>query len=290
MIRRPVGTWHHREMIDPGDWAHMRRAVDLGKLSITNEPNRRSIAPKVGVVIVLDGAVIGESYRGETGAARHAEFGLLDRLDGDLSNATVYTTLEPCSRRDPPKFPCAQRLIDRNVKKVVIGIYDPNPKIYREGWRMLRDAGICLADFSPDLRAELVADNADFIGQFRRAVGQQGEAFFDYLQNGGHFTIGVGRCADFKTTWTACSETAIYALDYAHNVAFARYAKEFNEIDDPGALDFGKYTARVGIGEIVVFRNDDGYALVKVLEVMAEHDGQTGVRIAFELRTPVGEE
>jgi diaminohydroxyphosphoribosylaminopyrimidine deaminase/5-amino-6-(5-phosphoribosylamino)uracil reductase len=169
-------------------------------------------------------------------------------------------------------------------------MYDPNPKIYREGWRMLRDAGIYLADFSPDLRAELVADNADFIGQFHRAVGQQGEAFSDYRQNGGHFNISGGRCSDFETRWTPCSETAIYALDYAHNVALARYAKEFDEIDDPGALDFGNYTAPVGIGQIVVFRNDDGFALVKVLEMMVEPGGQTGVGIAFELRTPVREE
>jgi pyrimidine deaminase RibD-like protein len=61
--------------------AFMRRAVELGKKSISEDVKK----PVVGVVIVRDGEVLGESFRGETGEGRHAEFGLLDRLkSGDI--------------------------------------------------------------------------------------------------------------------------------------------------------------------------------------------------------------
>ena len=270
------------------DWPHMRRAVDLGKLSVT-EPNKRTVAPRVGAVLAIDGEAIGESFRGETGDGRHAEFGLFARLaDVDLSAATLYTTLEPCSRRNPPKLPCAQHVIDRGVKIVFIGAYDPNPTIYREGWRMLRDAGVALHDFTPELRAEIAADNAEFIGQFRRAVGEHGEAVFDFRQNGGRFEIVSGSGVAFVTKWTPCGPRSMYALDYENNVALARYAEQFDEIDDPGALEFGHYTVPVNEGEIVVFRNASGYALVQVVGVLAgaqRGDDRTELKFVYELRT-----
>src|SRR5207245_2794308 len=77
----------------------------------------------------------------------------------------------------------------RGVSTVFIGMYDPNPLIYREGWRMLRDAGVLLRDFSPELRAEIVADNTKFIDSYRVGIGAAGTASFDYRQNGGQFEI-----------------------------------------------------------------------------------------------------
>jgi pyrimidine deaminase RibD-like protein len=269
-------------------WSFMRRAVDLGKLSI-EEPGRTSRAPRVGVVLARGNDLLGESYRGETGASRHAEFGLFDRLkDADLSGSTLYTTLEPCSRRNHPKVPCARWTIDRGVSTVYIGIYDPNPAIYREGWHMLGDAGVDRWDFPSELRAEIRADNAPFLDQFQRAVGDRGTATFDHLQNGGRFEIveAAGEMT-FSTRWTACGARSIYALDYENNVALARYARQFDEIHDPGALDFGNYTTAVNEGEIVVFRNQAGYALVRVSGVLAGPDAgddRTELRIEYELR------
>lgn len=53
------------------EWAWMRRAVDLGKLSHPKVA-RSSPPPRVGVVVVKGSNVLGESFRGETGEGRHA--------------------------------------------------------------------------------------------------------------------------------------------------------------------------------------------------------------------------
>ncbi|MBA3809686.1 MAG: hypothetical protein H0X28_15045 [Solirubrobacterales bacterium] len=94
-------------MSDPGRRIWMERAVDVARRSRC-EHSRATPAPNVGVVIVKDGELLGESFRGETGNGDHAEYGLLARLaDADLTGAEVYATLEPCTRRNEPKQPCA---------------------------------------------------------------------------------------------------------------------------------------------------------------------------------------
>ena len=186
--REVIGVGVRRTGCTDEDLKWMRRAVELGRQSIPELG--RSDAPKVGVVIVREGKLVGESWRGAAGSGLHAEYGLLESLeDIDLSGTTVYTTLEPCSRRNRPKRPCAERLIERKVATVVIGMYDPNPRIYREGWRTLRDAGVELRDFASDLRNEILADNEHFIDQYRKGIGPEGTAAFDYMQNDGRFEI-----------------------------------------------------------------------------------------------------
>ena len=270
------------------EWVWMRRATDLGKLS-RPEVDRSSPPPRVGVVVIRGSEVLGESFRGETGEGRHAEFGLLDRLAGiDLSGATLLTTLEPCSRRNHPKRPCAEHLIERGISTVFIGLYDPNPHIYREGWRLLRDAGIGLRDFAPELRGEIAADNADFLNSYRLAVGDRGNAAFDYRQNDGRFEIrsSVGQ---FMTRWTPRDADSAYAYDSEHHVAHARYAHAFEEIDDPGALDFSSYTVPVNVGEIAIFRNATGYVLVRIQKVYAGPDrGADHWELQFEYEVRAG--
>lgn len=234
------------------------------------ESGRMSPPPMVGVVVARDENRLGESFRGESGAGRHAEFGLLRRLaDVDLAGATLYTTLEPCSRRNHPKIPCAQHVVERGIRRVFIGMYDPDPRIYRVGWRLLRDAGVELRDFPSDLRAEIGSTNSRFVESFFVGIGDRGRARFDYLQNDGTFTVETTDVAAFRTRWTACSGDCIYAYDAANLVAHARYATAFDEIDDPGALDYASYSVRLAEGEIGAFRNGRGYLLVRVLDVLA---------------------
>src|SRR5450755_4860949 len=72
----------------------------------------------------------GVIYRGETGDGRHAEFCALEKINDDvdnvdLSGCTVYTTLEPCSKRTSPnKTACATRLINAKAAPVVYGTPD----------------------------------------------------------------------------------------------------------------------------------------------------------------------
>jgi diaminohydroxyphosphoribosylaminopyrimidine deaminase/5-amino-6-(5-phosphoribosylamino)uracil reductase len=101
-------------------------------------------------------------------------------------------------------------------------MYDPNPVIYRVGWKKLRDAGVLLRDFDANLREEILADNKPFIDVYRLGMRAEGDASFDYAQNSGRFEITTGEVA-FQTRWTQGGKKSIYAYDSASRVAHARY-------------------------------------------------------------------
>jgi diaminohydroxyphosphoribosylaminopyrimidine deaminase/5-amino-6-(5-phosphoribosylamino)uracil reductase len=116
----------------------MRRALELaewgaGKVS----PN-----PLVGCVVVANGRVIGEGFHKQYGGP-HAEPNALSQVENPalLPNATVYVTLEPCAHfgKTPP---CADLLVSKNVKEVVIAAQDSNPLVGGKGIEKLRSAGI----------------------------------------------------------------------------------------------------------------------------------------------------
>ncbi len=120
--------------------------------------------PKVGVVIVKNGSIVSQAYRGENPKS-HAEYIALEgKLPDDVVvGATVYTTLEPCTTRNHPKVPCAQRLVERKVARVVIGILDPNPEIRGLGEQILSEANIETQLFPQDLKAQVEEMNREFI-------------------------------------------------------------------------------------------------------------------------------
>src|SRR5262249_19687890 len=141
----------------------------------------------------------------------HAEFVALGKLPGvDLTGSEVFTTLEPCSKRNPPKQPCAKHLIDHEVGTVYIGSYDLNPAIFRRGWRMLRDAGITLRDFPVDLRRQITADNSHFLSAFKVVEGDSGEFAFDWNLNDGTLPIKTSQ-GEFLTGWSTNSLSSIHA-------------------------------------------------------------------------------
>ena len=114
----------------------MGRALKLAEKGIgyTN-PN-----PLVGAVIVKDGRVIAEGYHKLYGS-NHAEINAFENATEDVRGATMYVTLEPCSHygKTPP---CAKAIVEKGIKKVVIGLRDPNPLVAGGGIKILQENGI----------------------------------------------------------------------------------------------------------------------------------------------------
>lgn len=96
--------------------------------------------PRVGCVIVKDGAVVGEGWHQRAGEP-HAEVYALREAGERARGAEVFVTLEPCSHhgRTPP---CADALVQAGVAKVWAAMQDPNPLVSGQGLERLRAAGI----------------------------------------------------------------------------------------------------------------------------------------------------
>ena len=118
------------------DHEFMARALQLARRGLnTTTPN-----PRVGCVIVKNGAVIGEGWHEKAGEP-HAEINALASIVGATDGATAYVTLEPCSHhgRTPP---CVDALIAVGVGRVVAAMQDPNPQVAGNGMARLAAAGI----------------------------------------------------------------------------------------------------------------------------------------------------
>lgn len=114
--------------------AHMRRALSLAAQGLGyTAPN-----PLVGCVIARGPQVLAEGYHTRLGQA-HAEVEALSRCVGDLRDATMYVTLEPCSHhgRTPP---CTDAILKSGIRNLVIACLDPHPKA-RGGAEVLKTAG-----------------------------------------------------------------------------------------------------------------------------------------------------
>jgi diaminohydroxyphosphoribosylaminopyrimidine deaminase/5-amino-6-(5-phosphoribosylamino)uracil reductase len=98
--------------------------------------------PMVGCVVVHNDKIIGEGFHRFYGGA-HAEVEALKNIDDPavLNESTVYVNLEPCSHQGKTP-PCADLLIAKGVKRVVIASGDPNPLVNGRGIQKLSDAGI----------------------------------------------------------------------------------------------------------------------------------------------------
>ncbi len=115
----------------------MKRCIQLAKNGLgSTYPN-----PLVGSVIVHDNIIIGEGWHYQAGQP-HAEVNAIHSVTdiSVLAAATIYVSLEPCSHfgKTPP---CADLIIAKGIKKVVIGTTDPNPKVAGKGIKKLLEAG-----------------------------------------------------------------------------------------------------------------------------------------------------
>jgi diaminohydroxyphosphoribosylaminopyrimidine deaminase/5-amino-6-(5-phosphoribosylamino)uracil reductase len=119
------------------DLRFMRRAIALAWQGW----GRTTPNPLVGAcVVTADGIVVGQGAHERAGEA-HAEVHALDEA-GDLARgATLYCTLEPCAHTGRTG-PCAQRIIDAGITRVVAAMADPFPLVHGRGFEMLRAHGV----------------------------------------------------------------------------------------------------------------------------------------------------
>jgi diaminohydroxyphosphoribosylaminopyrimidine deaminase/5-amino-6-(5-phosphoribosylamino)uracil reductase len=121
-----------------GDYAFMARALRLAERGLyTTDPN-----PRVGCLLVRNGAVIGEGWHQRAGGP-HAERAALAAAGEASRGATAYVTLEPCCHhgRTPP---CTEALMAAEVARVVAAMQDPNPLVAGKGLQALRAGGVAV--------------------------------------------------------------------------------------------------------------------------------------------------
>jgi diaminohydroxyphosphoribosylaminopyrimidine deaminase/5-amino-6-(5-phosphoribosylamino)uracil reductase len=114
----------------------MKNALELARKGW----GRTNPNPLVGSVIVKDGEIIAQGYHHLLGGA-HAEVDAFNNAKQEVNGGTLYVNLEPCAHygRTPP---CAKKIIESGISKVVIAMEDPNPVVAGGGIKMMRDAGI----------------------------------------------------------------------------------------------------------------------------------------------------
>ena len=135
------------------DRRHLARAIELA------EQGRGQVSPNplVGAVLANVDGVIGEGFHRALGSA-HAEVEAIRAADGrDLSQATLYVSLEPCCHqgRTPP---CTDAIRDAGIGRVVVASEDPSEHASGRGLGILRDEGVEVVTFDGDLveRARLL--------------------------------------------------------------------------------------------------------------------------------------
>jgi len=120
--------------------SHIKRCFELAQRAKGNTaPN-----PLVGAVLVCNEQIIGEGWHQHYGSA-HAEVNCLASVkEADkhlICESTMYVNLEPCAHYGMTP-PCANRLVQEKVKKVVIANTDPFEKVNGNGIQILNAAGI----------------------------------------------------------------------------------------------------------------------------------------------------
>jgi len=219
---------------------YMQQAIELAELGRgATSPN-----PMVGAIIIRDGRVIAKGYHKKAGEP-HAEIYALRSAGEDAAGATMVVSLEPCNHfgKTPP---CTEAIINAGIKKVIVGMIDPNPKCAGGGIKRLMDAGI-------EVEHGVLADE----------VARQNEIFVKYITASRPFiTLKAAVSLDGKITQAPGISTPITGDEAKRRVHELR-----NEYD----------AIMVGIGTVLV---DD-----PLLTTRLEHkNGKNPIRIIIDSR------
>ena len=127
--------------------------------------------PMVGAVVVNRGDMVGQGSHRKVGGP-HAEVLALSQAGSRAKGGTLYVTLEPCSHLKKRTPPCVPLVIASGVRRVVVGMVDPNPQVSGRGIAQLKRAGIQVE-----------------VGCLEGEAQQLNEAYIHWVQIGRPFTI-----------------------------------------------------------------------------------------------------
>ena len=168
------------------DELYMHRCIQLARNGLCGAPPN----PMVGAVIVCDGKIIGEGYHAKCGEA-HAEVNAIRSVKNPelLKRSTIYVSLEPCAHHGKTP-PCADLIVEKQLKRVVIGCQDPFAKVNGKGIEKLRNAGIEVkVGVLEEACLELISRFVTFHAQKRPYItlkwAQSSDGFIDYKRNDG---------------------------------------------------------------------------------------------------------
>lgn len=97
--------------------------------------------PMVGAVLVKNKRIVSEDYHKLPGGP-HAEALVIDTAGKKAQGSTLYVNLEPCCHIEKRTPPCTRSIINAGIRKVIISMIDPNPRVYGRGVSELEKAGI----------------------------------------------------------------------------------------------------------------------------------------------------
>ncbi len=181
------------------DEKYMRRALSLARKGL----GRTSPNPMVGAVLVRAGRAVGEGYHHRAGEP-HAEVLALRMAGKKARGATLYLNLEPCNHfgRTPP---CTEAVLKAGVKRVVVGMKDPNPLVAGRGIKRLRKAGVVVdVGVLEEACRELNAPFSKYITQGKPYVTLKAALTLD-----GKIATGSG---DSRWISSAASRNYVHAL------------------------------------------------------------------------------
>jgi len=146
----------------------MRLSIEQAKRTklaeLATQFDSSKIIPLVGGVLVsANGEVLTSAYRGETSHDRHCEQDLLEKAKGvQKADTSLFVTLEPCIYRREV-VPCSKLIVESGIKKVFIGMLDPNVLINGMGKAYMEENGVVVHNYFEQFEKEIMAMNAGFI-------------------------------------------------------------------------------------------------------------------------------
>ena len=145
----------------------MEKTIEVMNKSVNEPRPDGKVPPKVGALLLFPDGRVETAYRGELREGDHAEFTLLERKlpHENLEDCILFTTLEPCVKRNDPKVPCCRRTTNARIKQVYVGIEDKDPTVDGKGIKHLEKHGVTVKMFDRDLQRSIENVNKAFLKQ-----------------------------------------------------------------------------------------------------------------------------